>query len=149
MKALWNISIISKISLIVGELVLVAGLLTCAGFYSIARYQDKAEEIQQASRRAILGEQVNSLILEIVMDSRGNLHGARPRAEAEHYGKPILANLIALEHRFSDWQALSPAEDAAAMEAAHALIGKFSTVRNRTGAPGRRRRQRRGAELWR
>lgn len=90
-------------------LLLAAAAVSIAiiGLETIWTYQKKVADIQLASQRAILGKEANSLVLLVVMDSRG-IYMARDHAEAEKYAKPILANLKLLGARMEQWRALLP-----------------------------------------
>src|SRR5689334_2412258 len=107
MKTVGRVTIAAKIYGVVGFLAIVAGVTGWLGVDAMQRYEEKVGSMQRASGRAIHGERVNGLINSVVMDSRG-IYMARDRAEAEKYGKPLLAGLKAIEKEMAAWAALLP-----------------------------------------
>ena len=107
-----RIKIMTKIYVVVGLLSLVAAVIGWMGIDTMRAYEAHVATITRASARAVLGERVNALILTVVMDSRG-LYMAADRAEAEKFGKPLLANLARLEQGLADWKAMVPADHTA------------------------------------
>ena len=103
-----KLSIAPKIYGLVTLMAAVAIAIAALGIHSMRSYEGKIDLIQEASRRAAIGERVNATVLAVVMDSRG-IYMSRDRAEAERFAKPLLANVDLLGKRLRDWEALLPA----------------------------------------
>src|SRR5919201_415214 len=114
---LGRLGIGSKIYATVGFLSVAAAAVGWIGLDGMRTYEAKVEAIRNASSRAVIGEQVNGLINAVVMDSRG-VYMSRDKAEAEKFGKPLLANLKRIDERMQDWAALMPAARRGEMDAA-------------------------------
>ncbi len=85
MKKLAALRIGTKIYAIVALLSLVALTIGGVGLRAMATYNLQAEQIRNASQRALLAEEINALIFSVVMDSRG-VYMSRDKAEAEKFG---------------------------------------------------------------
>jgi methyl-accepting chemotaxis protein len=81
---------------VVGFLAAVAAGIGLLGADAMRTYNDKVQEIDRASGRAIFGEQVNGLIYAVVMDSRG-IYMSSTTAESEKFAPLLLANLTRIE----------------------------------------------------
>ncbi|GIL39555.1 methyl-accepting chemotaxis protein [Roseiterribacter gracilis] len=108
-------SIATRIYAVVALLALTAAVLGGIGWWAMETYDQRVDEIAAASSRAVTGERVNGLINAVVMDSRGE-YMSRDAAEAEKFGKPLLANLVLIEQRMSEWMKLIPAAERAKYE---------------------------------
>ncbi|HEX9461788.1 MAG TPA: methyl-accepting chemotaxis protein [Alphaproteobacteria bacterium] len=118
----------TKIYAVVGLLSLVAAVIGWMGIDAIRTYDSQVQTITQASKRAVLGERVNSAILSVVMDSRG-IYMARDRAEAEKFGKPLLEILRGMEKTLVEWRALLPQDQVAAFDKAERNARQFVQFR--------------------
>ncbi|MGE5515911.1 MAG: methyl-accepting chemotaxis protein [Bacteroidota bacterium] len=98
-------SIAAKIYLIVALMAVVAGAVGTIGHTVLGTFMDEAQAMRAAAQRALLGEQVNTLVMAVVMDSRG-VYMARSPEEVEKFGKPMLVNLDKIEGRLRDWDPL-------------------------------------------
>jgi methyl-accepting chemotaxis protein len=104
-RALRDMSIGIKLFAVMGLLALTAAAVGWSGIRVAQIYGDEVAAMQQASERAIIGEQVNGLVNAVVMDSRG-VYMARDASEVEKYGIPLLDNLKRIEKRMQRWSAL-------------------------------------------
>jgi len=127
-KAFENLRIGTKISAVVGMLALVAAVIGWIGVDAMRTYDAKVDEITRASQRAVLGERVNGLVLSVVMDSRG-IYMSRDRAEAEKYGKPLLAYLQQMQKLLGEWKVLVPPSQQEPFARAEANARQFVTFR--------------------
>lgn len=98
-----NLGIATKIYLIVALMAVVAGAVGSIGLSVLGTFMAEAEAMRGAASRALLGEQVNTLVTAVVMDSRG-VYMARSPEEVEKFGKPLLANLERMEERLRQWE---------------------------------------------
>ncbi len=112
MTWLSHIRITAKILLVVGILALVAAVVAAQSLHALRTYDTQVELIQRASKRAVVGERVNGLVLATVMESRG-VYMAKDKAEAEKFAKPLLDDLKQLDARLAEWKALVGSGDAA------------------------------------
>ncbi|MDB5364405.1 MAG: methyl-accepting chemotaxis protein [Rhodospirillales bacterium] len=108
-------SIATRIYAVVALLAVTAAVLGGIGWWAMETYDQRVDEIAAASARAVTGERVNGLINAVVMDSRGE-YMSRDAAEAEKFGKPLLANLALIEQRMAEWMKLIPAAERAKYE---------------------------------
>ena len=128
MKTFENLRIGTKISFVVGMLALVAATIGWMGIDAMRTYDARVDEITRASQRAVLGERVNGLILSVVMDSRG-IYMSRDRAEAERYGKPLLAYLQQMQKLLGEWKMLLPPEQQDGFARAETNARQFAEFR--------------------
>ncbi|HTJ03220.1 MAG TPA: methyl-accepting chemotaxis protein, partial [Methylovirgula sp.] len=117
-----------KIYLVVTLLALVTAIIGSLGIDAMLTYNKKVGEIDRASRRAIIGERVNSLIYAVVMDSRGIYMSATTK-DSELYAPLVEQNLIRIAGLMKQWTALTEPEDQAVMERANARIDEFIRFR--------------------
>jgi len=123
-----NMRIGTKVYAVVGLLAVVAVVIAGIAMTTIRTLEVNVDDIQQASERAVLGEQVNGLILAVVMDSRG-IYMSRDRQESEKFAKPLLENLRVLEQRMGDWQRLTPAARRGELAPAMDSVRRFVEIR--------------------
>ena len=128
MANLKNVSIGPKVYGVVALLSLVAFVIAATGVYTLQTYEAQLAAIDRASKRAIVGERVDSLINAVVMDSRG-VYMARDRAEAERFGRPLLANLDRFDQRLKEWRALIEPPQRAAFDRVEANARQFMEFR--------------------
>lgn len=107
MRRLRNLTIASKLHAVIALLAVGAIAMGLLGLHGMRTYGLKVGEMRNASQRAMTGERINGLINGVVMDSRG-VYIARDRAEADKFGKPLLASLDAIGKAFDAWKALLP-----------------------------------------
>lgn len=104
-----RLKIAGKIYLTVISFVLVAMVVGAVGIATLRAYSVVADQMEQASQRAVLGERVNGLVLAVVMDSRG-IYMSRSVEEAGKFSTPLLANLDKLRTTLAQWRAAVPTE---------------------------------------
>ena len=74
---LTNFRIGTKIYTIVGLLSVVSMIIAVLALLALTNYNLRVGEMQNASQRSFIGEQINSMIYAVVMDSTRCLYGAR------------------------------------------------------------------------
>jgi methyl-accepting chemotaxis protein len=114
---------------VIGLLAAMIVALGYLGIDAVRTYGWRIDRINHVTQAAVLGEQVNGLILAVVMDSRG-IYMARDHAEAEKFAPQILANLAALKVKMAEWADLSEPADQPLMDRAASRVDEF--VRFRT-----------------
>lgn len=87
MTWLSHIRITAKVHVVVGILALVAAVVAGQSPLALRTYDAQVELIQRASKRAVVGERVNGLVLATVMESRG-VYMSKDKAEAEKFANP-------------------------------------------------------------
>jgi len=134
----------TKIYAIVGLLSVVSIVIAVLALLALTNYNSRAADMQNASQRSFISEQINSLIYAVVMDSRG-VYMARDAAESEKFGKPLLKNLQEIKNLITAWRELLPAQRKNETDRAAANIDKFVQFRTETvrrgiaeGAPSAR-----------
>jgi diguanylate cyclase (GGDEF)-like protein/PAS domain S-box-containing protein len=121
----------------------VVVLLACSsatiawlGFDAIRTCGDLVAQIDNASNRAVLGEQLNGLVVNVVMDSRG-IYMSRDRAEMEKFAPSLLGNVALLEQKAARWQALLPPPRRHDLDATLANLEQFIRFRRELVRLGR------------
>ena len=102
-----GLGIQGKILAIVAALAAVVLLATGLCVSGMRSYHDQVAAMTQASERALLGEQMDKLVMAVVMDSRGIYMSADP-SEAEKFAPALLKSLNTLQQRTAEWLALAP-----------------------------------------
>lgn len=128
-KLLNNIKLGPKVCSIILLLALVTASISYSGVEAMQTYNRRVHQIQHVTHAAILGEQVNGLILAVVMDSRG-IYMARDHAEAEKYAPLVLNNLALMKQKMAEWSNYTEAEDRALMDRANARADEFIKFRS-------------------
>ncbi len=128
---LTNFRIGTKIYTIVGLLSVVSIIIAVLALLALTNYNLRVGEMQNASQRSFVGEQINSMIYAVVMDSRG-VYMARDAAEAEKFGKPLLKNLHEVRELIAAWRELLPQMRKNETDKASANIEKFIEFRTET-----------------
>ncbi len=123
-----GLTVAFKIYFLIALLATGAMAMGLLGLQGMRSYGLKVTEMRNASQRAITGEQINGLIYSVVMDSRG-IYMAKDRAEAEKFGKPLLATLEAIGKAFDAWKALLPEARRPELTAAGDDIAHFIAYR--------------------
>ena len=126
-----NLRIATKIYAVVGLLSVVSIVIAVLALLALTNYNSRVAEMQNASQRSFIGEQINSLVYAVVMDSRG-VYMARDAAEAEKFGKPLLKNLQEIKNLIGAWRELLPQQRKNETDRAAANIDKFILFRTET-----------------
>src|SRR6202140_3873855 len=126
-----NLRIGTKIYAVVGLLSVVSIIIAVLALLALTNYNLRVGEMQSASQRSFIGEQINSMIYAVVMDSRG-VYMARDAAEAEKFGKPLLKNLQEIKSLIAAWRELLPLVRKNETDRASSNIDKFIEVRTET-----------------
>jgi len=117
-----------KVCSVVVLLTLVAALISYAAIEIMQIYNRRVHQMQHVTHAAIVGEQVNALILAVVMDSRG-IYMARDRDESEKYAPLVLKNLEVLKQKMAEWTQFTEPEDTELMRRANARADEFIKFR--------------------
>ncbi|WP_162306010.1 methyl-accepting chemotaxis protein [Oleisolibacter albus] len=126
-----KLKITGKIYAVVALLALVAVVVGVVSAIQLRAFNTEVAIIQNAAERARIGEQVNTLIMAVVMDSRG-VYMAKEKADAEKFGKPLLANLDKLDELMARWKQMTPASEQDDMKAALEQVAAFRVKRVET-----------------
>jgi methyl-accepting chemotaxis protein len=124
-----NLKLGQKIYSVVLLLAIVAELISYVGIDAMRSDNQQRRDMQQAARAAILGEQVNGLVLAADADSRG-IYMARDQAQAERFAAQLRETLATLKQQMAEWIAVTDAQDRDAMARINAMIEAF--IRSRT-----------------
>ena len=136
LRGLKNTSVATRIFGVMGLLALTAALVGWSGLYSARIYSEKVAEMQAASERAILGEQVNGLINAVVMDSRG-IYAAKNDKEVEKFSLPLLENLKRIDLRMTAWSDRVSGENRTAFDQCAKAVQTFISLRMEIVSAGR------------
>jgi methyl-accepting chemotaxis protein len=118
----------TKIYAVVGLLSVVSVVIAILALLALTNYNSRVADMQNASQRSFIGEQINALIYAVVMDSRG-VYMARDAAEAEKFGKPMLKNLHEIKTLITAWRELLPQQRKNETDRAAANTDKFIQFR--------------------
>ncbi|AWJ89392.1 chemotaxis protein [Azospirillum baldaniorum] len=130
-----RISISGKIYSVVAILGVVAAIIGGVGSFGMQTYDDKFDQIQNWSRRALINEQINSLIYKVVMDSRG-IYAADGTADATPYAKNIVGATGELEKLVAKLETLLPPDSKAAFGETQQTARAFVLHRNEVARLG-------------
>jgi methyl-accepting chemotaxis protein len=117
-----------RIVSVVVLLSLVAAGLGYAAISGLNQFNQRVLQIDRASARAIIGERINGMIYQVVMDSRG-IYMSADRQESEKYAPLVLQGLAKIHDLADQWSALASISQAATMERAHARLNEFIQFR--------------------
>ena len=117
-------SIAVRILAVVLLLSAVAGGVGVAGVMTIGAYNRQVAVFQRASSRELIGESVNKIIYQAVMDSRG-VYMAVSRDDSEKYAPLILAAIGQLPPLMQEWTKLIDSENVDAMGRLNARVQEF------------------------
>jgi methyl-accepting chemotaxis protein len=118
-----------RIVSVVVLLSLVAAVLAYVAISGFEEYNRQVQQIDRASARAVIGERINGLIYQVVMDSRG-IYMSADRNESEKYAPLVLQGLAKMHDQMDKWAALTGPAQAATMARAQARLNEFITFRN-------------------
>ncbi len=128
MKALNDLKIGSKILAIVCLMGLFAIAQGVIAVKSLNDYAATTKDLERTSRIATIAEKMNGHVLAVVMESRG-IYMSRDWAEAEKFGKPLLATLAQMPPLMEQWQKLMEPEDRAESAKALEQLNQFVKFR--------------------
>ncbi|PWC47134.1 methyl-accepting chemotaxis protein [Azospirillum sp. TSA6c] len=132
---LTRISISRKISAIVILMALIASVIGTIGFLAIQTLGGRVDDIQVRSQRALLAEQVSSLIYKTVMDSRG-LYAAKSKDDAQLFSKGIRESTASIGKRMAEWERLLTPDRKADFQKMTATANEFVAIRNEVARLG-------------
>ena len=128
MQRLINLKLGTKIYGVVALLSLVALAIAALALSGMRTYNQLTGEMERASQRAVIAEQINTLVFAVVMDSRG-IYMSRDRAEAEKFGKPLLQNLAKAQKLTEEWHSLLPDDRKHELDTVVAHVNEFAKFR--------------------
>ena len=131
-----HLTVKARIFIAVGLVGLTAMIMAAIGIRSMSAYHDHVVVMEGASKRAVIGEQVNGLINAVVMDSRG-IYMSRDTAEAEKYAPLILKNVAEIRRLMEVWTSLLPEAERQSTSAAAARAAEFARFRTELVRLGR------------
>ena len=118
-----------KILLIVAINALMAVLIALASIQSVNQYNSHVAVALAATSRQVIGEKINSLIYQVVMDSRG-IYMSKNVEEAEKFAKPLLANLALMNTRMTELSDAMPPEERAQLAELKNRVSEFIRFRS-------------------
>ncbi|WP_207477268.1 methyl-accepting chemotaxis protein [Arenibaculum pallidiluteum] len=119
-----RIGISAKIYIVVVFMAAVAAVIGLVGFIGMKTYEERVDDIQNLSQRAILGEQVNGLVFKMVMDSRG-IYAADNAKSAATFVKGLQATIKLFDQRLNEWEILLPSDRKADLQELRASAKPF------------------------
>jgi methyl-accepting chemotaxis protein len=120
--------IVSRIVAVVVLLSLVATVLGYVAVDGFEQYNQRMQQLDRVSDRAITAERINGLINQVVMDSRG-IYMSADRQESEKYAPLILKELDRLQELTDQWSALTGPNESATMQRAVTRVHEFVAFR--------------------
>ncbi|PWC34282.1 methyl-accepting chemotaxis protein [Azospirillum sp. TSO35-2] len=130
-----RLSIAKKIYAVVGLLAVTAAILGSLGVVGLRTYDQRVDDIQVLSQRALLGEQMNSLVFKVVMDSRG-IYASTSKEEAASFAKAVNESTALLGTRLAEWKALLPPDRRADFKPLETSVNEFAQLRNEAARLG-------------
>jgi methyl-accepting chemotaxis protein len=118
-------------------LALSAALSLGFGARTLGLYAAMTDDMQAASRRALVAERINGTVNAAVMESRG-VYMSRDSADAERFVVPLLTNLAEIERLLAEWRHVAAQGEMAAFQNVTLQVEAF--LRFRTELVGRARR---------
>ncbi|MGE5506699.1 MAG: methyl-accepting chemotaxis protein [Actinomycetota bacterium] len=118
----------TKLYLAMAILVVVALSVGGSGITTLRSYKQVVDDMSNVSKRAILAERVNGLVLAVVMDSRG-IYMSSARDESEKYAVPLLKNLDRLQATLGQWRDMVPPDRREKFAPVEAATEKFIRFR--------------------
>ncbi|KQP73249.1 chemotaxis protein [Methylobacterium sp. Leaf113] len=103
---------------------LVAGI----GISTLSAFNGAMEESRMAARRALDAANVNRLVTNVVLESRG-VYAAKDTADARKYADRLRQNLTAMNRLLTEWGGRIPAEERAQFERIVQGAATFTTLR--------------------
>ncbi|HEY8352568.1 MAG TPA: HAMP domain-containing protein, partial [Sphingomonadales bacterium] len=128
MQFLSRFRIAPKIYGVVALLSLVSILIATISVVAMNKYTELVDSAALASKRALLGENTNSMIYAVVMESRG-VYMSEDQATVNKYADGIEAYLGKMEQNLAQWKPLVPPAEAAEFEETEATARKFIEFR--------------------
>jgi methyl-accepting chemotaxis protein len=119
-----NLKLGQKIHSVVLLLAIVAELISYVGIDAMRSYNNRLRDMQRATQAAVVGEQLNALVLAVVMDAH-NLTMAGDPASAAQFVPTIEKNIGLIRQRMTEWATLSPPRDGAELESIRARLDDF------------------------
>ncbi|KQP96203.1 HAMP domain-containing methyl-accepting chemotaxis protein [Methylobacterium sp. Leaf117] len=103
---------------------LVAGI----GISTLSAFNGSMEASRMAARRALDAANVNRLVTNVVLESRG-VYAAKDTADARKYADRLRQNLTAMNRLLTEWGGRIPAEERAQFERVVQGAATFTTLR--------------------
>ncbi|HEY8382234.1 MAG TPA: methyl-accepting chemotaxis protein [Microvirga sp.] len=125
----------SKIFALIGALGLVCGLVAGVGFDSVRTYDQKLDEVQASSTRALYSERLNRLVTAVVMESRG-VYMSLDTHEAKRFAANMQAALKQIDTLLDEWEPIVPPADKPLFDKIRQAAATFKTFRSETARLG-------------
>ncbi len=126
-----NLSVLGKIYVLAALLGFVACGIGVVGIQGMRVFNQRAQEMESASERALHGEKLNALVLAVVMDSRG-IYMSPDTATAEKFAAPLLVSLAKIKENLAEWKQLITEEQAAQFAEMEKQAATFIEFRTET-----------------
>jgi methyl-accepting chemotaxis protein len=117
-------------------LALAAALTIAIGIQTLGRYAAMTDDMQSASRRALMAERLNGLVNAVVMESRG-VYMSRDSQDAERFVQPLLGNLTEIRALLQEWRTFARLGDDAAFREVATQVAAFVAFREELVRRGR------------
>jgi methyl-accepting chemotaxis protein len=108
---------------------LVAGVLGYVAITGFEQYNQLVQSIDRASERAIIGERINGMIYQVVMDSRG-IYMSSDRRESEKFAPLVLLGLGRIREQADQWAKITGSGQEETMARARARLEEFIKFRS-------------------
>jgi len=126
---MFNFRLATKVYFSMAILVAVALAVGIMGITTLQSYKHIVDQMGNVSKRALLAERVNGLVLAVVMDSRG-IYMSASRDESEKYAAPLLKNLDRLRASLDEWRDQLPASRLERFKPVDEATGNFIRFRS-------------------
>jgi methyl-accepting chemotaxis protein len=124
-----NLKLGQKIYSVVLLLALVAEFISFIGIGGIQTYNQQLRQMRHETKAALLGQEVNGLILATAIDSHNIAAAANP-ADAEKPAAAVEKNLALIKQKTGEWLEISNAQDGEVMSRVQTGTDQF--VKSRT-----------------
>ena len=123
-----RVRITPKILAAVLILAAVAGAIAWQAITALQTYNAHVDAMARASKRAMIGAEIDSLINAVVMESRG-IYMSTEASQADKFGKPLLAGLAKMRAKAQAWRGVIEPEQRADYDKGFAALAEFITFR--------------------
>ncbi|GJE43608.1 methyl-accepting chemotaxis protein [Methylobacterium soli] len=125
----------TKILGFIGACSLVTLVVAGVSIATLRTFNDAITEVKLASTRALNGANLNRLVTEVVVESRG-IYAATDTADAKKYADGVVKSLAAMNALLKDWAPLVAPSERATFEQAVKDAGAFTTLRTELARRG-------------
>ena len=125
----------TKILGFIGACSLVTLVVAGVSIGTLRTFNDAITEVKLASTRALNGANLNRLVTEVVVESRG-IYAAADTADAKKYADGVMKSLAAMNALLKDWAPLVAPSERATFDQAVKDAGAFTTLRTELARRG-------------